>query len=209
MTTIDDSEQIEELNALREEAAEQSLEVTDELDVVRDEAQTAGDAGDEKEEGPKPYRPELPEAEARGAPPWVKIPNGFKFPRGRQVLFLKFRAEWTDAPWKGDELTGLDGKWRQCICWPISIGDKKVAFGRAKSDPNRASDELTLQMIRAIDGREVKWDGLPEGRVEDWWNEIGERCRNLLTKVFLQLHSLDRSQQQDFFENCIAVRTTG
>jgi hypothetical protein len=193
-----------------DEQPEQTELAEQPFDVVADDDVT-GIPTEEKEpeeEEPEPA-PTLPEATAGGAPAWVKIPPDFKFPRGRQVVFLKFRSEWTDSPWIGEELPGLKGKWRQCICWTISVGDKKLAIGRAQGDANRVADELSKQMIRAVDGKEIKWDGLPETSVEEWWGQVGERVRSLVQKVFLQLHVLDREETKDFFENCIAVRSTG
>lgn len=144
---------------------------------------------------------EIPDARAGGAPPWAKIPAGFKFPRGRQVAFLRFRAEWTDTPWKGD---------RQAIVWTLTDADEKVALGRATGDVNRAASELSKQMLRAIDGHEVDWGGTPgPGNVDRWWTEIGGKCRQILVRVYTQLHVLSEEERADFFENCIEVRSTG
>lgn len=208
----DEREQVEAGQV--QEHGDQPFEVGDEpeltgLPAVPEQVTAGGGKEGGEKEGPSLANITLPEAEQRGAPPWVLIPPGMKFPRGRQVLFLKFRSSWTDAPWKGDELPGLEGKWRQCICWGISVGDKKLALGRAQSDPNRIADELTKQMIRAVDGKQVKWDGLPEGSLDEWWTEVGERVRLLINKIFLQLHTMKREELQDFFENCIAVRSSG
>lgn len=163
----------------------------------------------------------LPEAKHEGAPLWVVIPPNFKFPRGKQVLFLRFKATWTDTPWKGepidDPATGKPevdafGKpvlYRHCICWPVNTADKKLALGRAQRDPNRAADELAKQMIRVHDGFEADWAVARANGVEAFWNEIGERCRTLLIRVFSQLHVLDMDSTRDFLQNCIEVRSTG
>lgn len=140
----------------------------------------------------------LPEATQTGAPPWATVPPGIQFPRGRQVLFVRFRAGLTETKWKGD---------RQAILWSISTGDKKLALGRALGDPNRLSDEMTRRMVRAIDGVLVDETGMPgAGNLDVWWDEIGEKCRSQLSRIFVQLHVISRDEAVDFFENCIAVR---
>jgi hypothetical protein len=167
-----------------------------------------------------PLRIVLPEVQHSGAPYWVKLPAGFTFPRGKQVIFMRFKSEWTDTPWKGspmlDEKTGvneIDGNgkevlYRQCICWPINTGDKKLALGRAQKDPNRAADEMSKQMIRAVDGLAVDWTVARENGIEVFWNDLGERCRTILQRIFSQLHILDQNATRDFLQNCIAVRST-
>lgn len=163
----------------------------------------------------------LPTAEAGGAPPWVLLPTGLKFPRGKQVLFVKFKSSWTDAPWKGESIVdaatgetevdanGKEVLYRQCIIWPINTADKKLAYGRAQRDPNRAADELAKQMMRAHDGIECDWGVVRANGVEAFWNELGEKCRGLLLRIFTQLHVLDTSSTSDFLTNCIEVRSTG
>lgn len=195
------------------ELPEQEFEVSDDIDttgIPGTEVVDEGNGEEDKEKEKPPPEPTVPEARQGGAPPWVKIPEGMKFPRGRQVLFLRFRSRWTDTPWIGEEIAGEEGKWRQCICWSISVGDKKLALQRAQADPNRLADELAKQMIRAVDGSVVRWDGVPgEGNIEQWWTHMGERVRTLISKIFLQLHTMKKEETRDFFENCIAVRSTG
>lgn len=157
-------------------------------------------AGGELKAEPDPP-PVMPEATAGGAPSWVKIPPGMKFPKGVPIVFTLFRADWTRNVAKGD---------RQCISWGISVGDKKLAFQRAMNDQNRAVDELTKQMIRAVDGHVVDWSGAQgPGNVETFWEEIGEGCRAELSGVFVRLNLLSKEQKRDFFENCVAVRVLG
>lgn len=163
---------------------------------------------------------ELPEPQAAGAPPWATVPTGMRFPRGKQVMFVRFKSVWTDAPWKGESFvdpvtqqTELDARgkpvlWRQCVVWPINTADKTLALERARRDPNRAPDELTKQMIRAIDGVEVDWAVVRGNGIEMFWNELGEGCRGLLTRLFTRLHVLNAEAVQDFLETCIEVRTT-
>jgi len=176
------------------------------------------DAVKDDGEAPLPAVPLVPEARAGGAPSWVKLPEGLVFPRGRAVLFLRFPAAWTDTPQKGHEMpdeeavqvAGAGALWRQCIVIPLTVEDKKHALLRASGDTNRVGDELSKQMIRSVDGYRCDWSGMPSpGSIDIWWNEVGERVRNLLSRVWMQLHTLKREEQQSFFEHCIAVRLPG
>jgi hypothetical protein len=170
---------------------------------------------------PKPLLTfEIAEPSAGGAPPWVKIPDGMKFPR-RPIVFLRFASRYTDNPIKGFPLPVEDegavrianpgGLWRQCICWSNDVGDITHAINRAKQDPLRLADELTRQMIRAVDGYRVDWSGsgAHPGSVEVFWNELGQRYRSMMNGVWNQLHSLSRDQKSDFFAHCVAVRSPG
>jgi hypothetical protein len=140
----------------------------------------------------------LPEAKVGGVPGWFKLPvAGFTFPRGRQVHFIRFRAEWTDTPWKGE---------RQCCLWSMGVGDKKIALMRSMGDSLRAQDEMLKQTLRIIDGAVVS---LEDGSLDVWWDEIGEKCRTLLTRVFAQLHFLKPEQLTDFLAECVDTRSTG
>lgn len=200
------------------DAAEQPLEYEPEK-PPEPEPEPPEEAADDEEREVSLEPPRLiPEARAGGAPGWVRLPSGLRFPRGRQVMFIRYPSIWTDTPGMGQtmpdaeahEMAGKDALWRQCICWPLSVGDQKLAVGRAMGDGNRISDELTKQMIRAIDGHEVDWSGMPgPGNIDVWWDQIGGRCRGLLNKIFAQLHILSRQELQLFFERCIAVRSAG
>lgn len=191
------------------ETSDQPLDLEDDSaiqapDPAKVEEEAGGDSfekmGEEAEKVTKNLPP-LPDASSGGAPPWVKIPEGFKFPKGRQVVFLRFKAEWTDTPWKGD---------RQAIAWPITANDKKMALQRAMGDANRAADELAKQMLRSLDGYKIDWTGSPTpGSIDVWWNEVGERVRTLIIKIFMQMHVLKKEEMIDFFEHCVAVRSTG
>lgn len=159
--------------------------------------------GEEKE--PEKRRPTLaafdmpPIVPGGGAPPWAAIPPGLKFPRGRQIMFIRIRADLTDTPWKGE---------RQCICWSINLADERIALKRAQGDALKLTDELAKQMVRSVDGRIASWDGLRgEDDIEVFWSEIGRKGRTILQRLFTQLHIPDPQQLADFFENCIAVRT--
>ncbi len=134
---------------------------------------------------------------------WPKgmTPKTLRFPKGHDVVFMRIRGQWTSAKHKGD---------RYVILWEVSDGDEKLAYGRGMGDPNRAGSEVAKQMIRAIDGAEVTWDGLPgPGNADQFWSEVGAKGRNQLIRMHTQLHIMDRSEQTDFFENCVAVIRTG
>jgi len=153
-----------------------------------------------EEPAPRQFAP-LPDARSGGAPKWATVPPNLKFPRGRQVAFIRFKAEWTDAPHRGD---------RQCIVWGLTDIDEKVALGRAIGDPNRAANELAKQMIRSVDGHVVDWSGDPgPGNIDQWWREVGGKCRQMLIRIYTQLHVLSEDDRRTFFESCIELRTTG
>lgn len=170
------------------------------LEWADDSTEQAEEKSDESDEQSAALG--LPEASTEGAPQWVKIPKGMKFPRGAPVVFIQFRAHLTASPSKGD---------RQAILWPLSDGDEKAAYQRAMSDPNRAPGQLAKQMVRSIDGHEVDWSGSPDhpGNIDRFWNEIGGRYRTQLIRLYTKLHILNEEEQRDFFENCVAVRTAG
>ena len=140
------------------------------------------------------------------APAWGHIPTvgpdgkAFRFPAGRQVMFILLRAEWTDTPTLGD---------RHLITWPITPGDYKFAISRAMGDPNRIQDELTKQAIRAIDGNCSDWAGGGKYSPNVLWDQIGQKCRYLLTRIYIQQNTLSQKETRDFFENCISVVSTG
>lgn len=147
----------------------------------------------------------VPEA-TPSRPAWATIPAAdasgqpFRFPRGRDVLFIKLLSSWTDTPKLGD---------RQIICWPLTPGDYRFAIDRAQGDPNRINDELTKQMVRAIDGHPVDWAAGTQHNPDIFWTQIGQKCRYLLTRIYLQLNTLSAKETRTFFETCIAVVSTG
>lgn len=166
----------------------------------------------------------VPDAVPGGAPPWVRLPAGLRIPRGRKAVFVRIPSRDTDAPnvglplpyedekallhvGRGDPEKGRGALWRQCILWPLDAGDNTHALQRAMGDPNRLSDELTRQMIRCIDGNRADWTGAAgESSMDQFWNQIGQRNRQMLQRVWSQLHVYARSEQVSFFENCVAVR---
>ncbi len=141
----------------------------------------------------------LPEASTDELPTWAVVPSGLKPPRGRNVLFLRIPADFTDTPYKGE---------RQCTIWTLSDGDEKMALRRCQGDPNRAASEYTRQMLRAVDGVVSAWDKpAGPGSVDEFWREIGAKGRNMLMRVYTQLHLPTDAEMANFFEHCVAVRT--
>jgi hypothetical protein len=146
-----------------------------------------------------PQKPMLPASGGDDVPEWAVVPGALKVPKGRQVVFLRFPSAMTDSPLKGE---------RQCICWSLSDGEEKMANDRTGGSSARAPAEFTKQMIRAVDGIVVDW-GKPKGpgSVDEFYREIGPKCRNLLMRVYTQLHLASEDETRDFFESCVAVRT--
>jgi hypothetical protein len=164
-------------------------------------------AMDEESEAPQALAveetpsPRLPAADGNDVPEWAVVPKELRPPKGRQVLFLRIPAKLTDTPLKGE---------RQCIVWTLSDGDEKLAGERCEGKAGRASAEYTKQMIRAVDGQVASWMRTSgPGSLEEFWREIGGKGRNILMRVYSQLHLADDEELRDFFENCIAVRTVG
>jgi hypothetical protein len=178
---------------IEEHAQEQQTETEQEPTDQETEA--------EKQE-PKVLTYPVPRSGGR-APAWAQVPAGLKIPKGTTVWFLRFREEWTTTPQKGE---------RQCILWPLTLADELLAIERAKSheSQSRLNHEFAKQMIRAVDGHRVNWDGLPgPGSIDVWWREVGPKVRQQIQRLWMQLHSFDQREQQDFFESCIASVATG
>lgn len=147
----------------------------------------------DEEEGPQ---------DPNALPKWVSFPDGFKIPPGKQVVFMRFRAHWTDKPQMGD---------RWCMLWNLSDADEKLAMARCRGDVLRSTSELAKQTIRLIDGVRADWTKTPGSGydVDKFWSELGAKCRQQIVNYYARLHVLSREEQQDFFKNCIAVRTMG
>ena len=82
-------------------------------------------------------------------PEWMKIPAGLKFPTGRVVSFIRFKAEWTDTPGKGD---------RTCAMWNLNGADEKLAYSRTRGDSMKLVTELSKQTIRVVRRAQVELD---------------------------------------------------
>jgi hypothetical protein len=144
---------------------------------------------------------DLPDATDGAVPAWVKVPPDLKIPRNKQVIYLRFRADMTDTPAKGE---------RQAIIWSNNLGDQKLAIMRSDRDPNKMAEQMAKQMIRSVDGVAADWTGEPGiGNIDVWWDAIGPKCRSILDRLFVQLHVAKQTELTDFFENCVAVRLAG
>lgn len=130
-------------------------------------------------------------------PVWCPpLPPGMKIPKGRMAFPMMFREEWTDARWKGP---------RTCVVWSLTPGDEKLAYARARGDAARGATELAKQMIRCIDGLPASDVRGEPGSVDEFWTEIGGKCRQNLVRWYVQTHVLNDKEQDDFFENCVAA----
>jgi hypothetical protein len=134
---------------------------------------------------------------AAAFPSWVQVPPGIVFPPGRRIVAMKFKAKWTDTPKKGD---------RQCILWPLSENDEKLAYQRV-SVSAMAMNELSKQMVRVVDGKIITWGDGTESDITVWWNEIGAACRTLIKNAYAKLHTLEAGDLADFFTTCQHVRS--
>lgn len=163
---------------------------------------------DEGADGADPTTPEQKEAPSvtrtSGLPPWCKpFPQGFQVPKGKSLLVMRFRAEWTETPHLGE---------RQCVCWGISVREEYLADKRADDSGSRALHEKAKISIRLIaagdDPTLVPVDPTKGNRAADvdlFWEQIGLRCRSLITHAFINANSLDAVQRRDFYENCVAA----
>jgi hypothetical protein len=170
-------------------------------DEATDSDETADPAEPKNPNAIETKPPAFPDPSDAPIPEWVRVPNDFRIPRTKQVFYIRFRAGMTDKPNKGE---------RQCIIWSNNLGDQKLAIGRADRDPNKMSEQMAKQMVRAIDGVPADWTGEPgKGNIDVWWDEIGPKCRSILDRLFIQLHVANPDEVKDFFENCVAVRGVG
>jgi len=179
--------------------------MTDPSDTITPDASPGitHDAMAEAIETPVPmvHKLDLPDATEEGIPDWVRVPPGMKIPRNKQVIYLRFRADMTDTPAKGE---------RQAIIWSNNLGDQKLAIMRSDRDPNKMAEQMAKQMLRSVDGAVADWTGEPGiGNVDVWWDAIGPKCRSILDRLFVQLHVAKQEELADFFENCVAVRLAG
>lgn len=151
---------------------------------------------DELEEGPE----QPSEAAGEGSPEWCPLPEPFAPPRGRQLIFLRFRAAWTDSPSDGD---------RTCVLWNLTEADEKLAIRRTRGDAAQTLNELVKQSIRVVDGHLADWTGREgPGSVSRFWRDIGARCRAKVREQYVGAHTMGVEESADFFTNCVAVRTS-
>ncbi len=150
-----------------------------------------------------------PVREVDGHPEWARIPKGCQFPSGWTIWFVRFPAETTNTPGKGDQHP--DGhRYRQCICWNLSESDEKRAGRMARDQPLRLIAEMAKGMIRVVDGHLAdRRAGSGPGSVEQFWDEIGGKGRAQLQSLYLKTHTMDAEENARFFDSCIAPRTVG
>ena len=138
-------------------------------------------------------------------PEWLKpFPPGFRIPKGKRLLCMRFRKEWTDRPDLGE---------RQCVCWQITVGEERICDKRADSLGSGAINERAKISIRLIDAGEneptlvaVNPDKSdPQADADIFWEQIGLKCRAIIADNFLRTHSLSQEERADFFEHCIKV----
>lgn len=137
------------------------------------------------------------EKQPGSTPDWFVAPATFKAPPGRRVAIMRFRAEWTDAPQKGE---------RQVVCWPLSAKEEELAANRSMGSDQRLLNELAMGCVRYIDGVRVDWTGTPGAgsNAASFWAEAGSAVRKLLINYYVKAHTLSMEQQIDFFANCVA-----
>ena len=153
------------------------------------------DDGDDDPQG-------MDQATSDAPPDWAKIPEqNFKMPEGWVVFFIRFRASWTNTPKRGD---------RTCILWNLSEADEKLAAKAARGDGLRLIEEMAKRMVRAIDGERADWSGAPgPANVNQFWSEIGGKCRYMLKSMYLKNHTMSPEDSLDFFEHCVTSRSAG
>ena len=148
----------------------------------------------------------FPEPTKEGAPVWAIVPPGMLFPQGRPAWFMRFDAHLTYTPARGIVAPDNGKLYRQCIFWPMSVGDKKIAAQRSMGDQIRFSDEMVKSCIRAIDGELVTG---ANANLDVWWDQVGEKVRSLLHRLFGQAHYLSPEETTDFLVNCVEARSAG
>lgn len=196
-----DAEKVEVPITDKEEEEEgEALEV---VDVVEEQPVQEEEEETEEKVKPEPNPVDLMSAPRKRPPTWAMVPKGLKFPRGSTPMFIRFRAELTATPHKGE---------RQAIILPLTVSEQLVAVERAKvhESETRVLFELAKQMIRSVDGHIADWTGKPgPANIDTWWKEIGPKYRGILQDLFNQLHVLKPAELKDFFENCIVPVSTG
>lgn len=159
--------------------------------------------GDAMRGQPTPKSQNAAMGRVEGIPEWASLPPGFVIPPNKRLVWMRFRAEWTDFPEKGD---------RWCLMWQLGVKEERDAYTRAKGDgggEHRALEELAKQAIRIVDGLPVDRTGTSlAGNVNVWFGEIGTRSRQLVENAYLQAHTLTKEQYMDFFANCFVSNTS-
>jgi len=164
------------------------------------------------EDAAPPAETSSTEDEAR-FPTWADIPTwrtGHGFPAGRQIWFIPLRVGLMANKRGGKEITLKSGEvamCRQVIIWELNLPDRKAAFRRAGGDPNQASDELAMQMIRAVDGVQVDWTSeASQYNPRRIWADMGPKYRDLFARLYTMFHVIGEAAVTDFFANCAEPR---
>jgi len=137
-------------------------------------------------------------------PSWVKIPDApWTLPtgKGKKIIALRFFADTTDFPEKGD---------RQVIMWSLTLADERTALRRVQGRRELLQQEFTMQMIRAIDGMPVDWTR--RNRAADptvFFDEIGPKCREMMERIYNSHHNMNQEEQVAFFGRGIALLSRG
>lgn len=146
----------------------------------------------------------------RDAPPsWATMPQGVRVPKGLRVIYMRFPSDWTSAPDKGVPLPEVgEGLFRWTCAWELTDSEELLGYKRGMGDGARSLGELAKQMLRVIDGREANWGaaGGDPSSIDQWWTELGPRCRGVVKRVYDQLHVLSPVEQVSFFDSCIESR---
>jgi hypothetical protein len=183
--TIDQTVQVNRMTPEEARQAEQDAETLDDQ---------------EPDQTPLGRAADRPAAEEGALPPWVEVPTDLVFPRGKQVGFMRFKAEWTDRPELGD---------RNIIIWGLTDNDEKLAISAARGEGGRTVPEMAKRIIRSIDGHRADWTGKKSGPggVDRFWNEIGPKCRTLVTNMYWKTHQLSMEETADFLLHCVVFRS--
>lgn len=154
-------------------------------------------AAEEDLDGPEVPGDSHPDEDKQGVPAWYPFPAP-KAPRGRQVIFLRFRAPLTDDP------AGPD---RYAACWNLTEADEKLAALRARGQEHRVMVEMAKQFVRVVDGQPADWQNGPACVVNAWWDAIGGKARAQVIGMYAKQHTMNTAEAIDFFASCVAVRT--
>ncbi len=124
----------------------------------------------------------------QGAPAWARVPADLIIPKNVEVAFMK-------VPLK-------DGSEMVLVLWELGVRDERLARARTQGDiGTRLMDEMSKQMIRAIDGVRVDWSN--PFTVEKAWEEMGAKYRSVLNVWYLKAHQLNDDERTDFFAKCV------
>ena len=142
--------------------------------------------------------------ESAKQPDWAKnaIPEEIRgrAPEGATVWILRLKKEWTHRPSAGDRIV---------VLWALSDAEENRAAERASSmGAYRLYRECAKAMIRAIDGSKADWSASGKNNdVRKFWNDIGPKCRELITNTYMRAHKFSETELADFFSNCHVVAT--